>query len=130
LLGGHGVTEFLRDPKEWLSTQGATTGPDGTTVPASSCTCSASTGTPRRTKIILIDRRREEASKAFLQLVEAAQLKRRNGEREYVPFYDWRVLEAIRDEERKYHNNKWKPGREFELNYAAGIWRRFWVGLA
>ncbi|KAK4043441.1 hypothetical protein C8A01DRAFT_12956 [Parachaetomium inaequale] len=128
LLSGHGVTEFLRDPKEWLGTQAATTAPSG--IPASASSSTSNSVTHRRTKIVLIDRRRKEASVAFLQSVEAAQLKRRNGEREYVPIYDWRVLEAIRDEERKLHNNKWKPGRQFELNHAASIWRRFWVGLA
>ncbi|KAL2157585.1 hypothetical protein VTH06DRAFT_5963 [Thermothelomyces fergusii] len=131
LLSGHGVSEFLRDPRDWLRPDDASATPVGTTT--SSASAAHGIGTPgarRRTKIVLVDRRRRDATLAFLQSIEAAQLKRRNGEREYVPVYDWRVLEAVRDEERKLYNNKWKPGRQFELDHHASIWRRFWVGLA
>ncbi|KAL2191160.1 hypothetical protein L209DRAFT_39157 [Thermothelomyces heterothallicus CBS 203.75] len=128
LLSGHGVSEFLRDPKDWLRSQDASATPVGTS--ASAPTSISTPNTRRKTKIVLVDRRRREATLAFLQSIEAAQLKRRNGEREYVPVYDWRVLEAIRDEERKLYNNKWKPERQCELNHHTSIWRRFWVGLA
>jgi DNA ligase-4 len=121
LLSSHGVAECLRDPKEWL-TPG--TQPPGT--PSSSTASNSS----RRIKIALVDTRRKEATVAFLQSIEAAGLKRRNGEREYVPIYDWRVLETIREEERKHACNKWKLGTRFDLSGQGSVWRRFWVGLA
>lgn len=114
LLSSHGVTEFLRHPREWLDDQNAT-------APGS---------TRRKRKIALVDTRRREATVAFLQSIEAAQLKRRNGDREYVPVYDWRVLEKIREDEQKYSRNRWKPGTRFDVTSPQGIWRRFWVGLA
>ncbi|KAL2143251.1 hypothetical protein VTI28DRAFT_10623 [Corynascus sepedonium] len=128
LLSSHGVSEFLRDPREWLRSHGANNAPAGTSSPASTRTNTPNTR--RRTKIVLVDRRRREATLAFLQLIEAARLKRRNGDREYVPVYDWRVLEAIRDEEKKVSRNMGKHGPQFELNHHAIIWRRYWVGLA
>ncbi|EAQ90537.1 hypothetical protein CHGG_02472 [Chaetomium globosum CBS 148.51] len=124
LLGSHGVSEFLRDPKEWLDTQ-----PGGTSTPAPSGTGSSG-GPRRREKIIIVDRRRKKATVDFLLSVEAAGLKRRNGEREYVPAYDWRVLEEIYVEEKKLHANGQAPGYQFDLNHASSIWRKFWVGLA
>jgi DNA ligase-4 len=129
LLSCHGVTGFLRDPKEWHNT---TPTPSNTSTPTLSDTDAntASSNAHRRTKIILVDTRRKEATVAFLQSVEAAGLKRRNGEREYVPIYDWRVLEKVREEEQRCRRNKWRPGTEFDLNSSKSLWRRFWVGLA
>jgi DNA ligase-4 len=123
------VTGFLRDPKEWHNT---TPTPSNTSTPTLSDTDAntASSNAHRRTKIILVDTRRKEATVAFLQSVEAAGLKRRNGEREYVPIYDWRVLEKVREEEQRCSRNKWRPGTEFDLNSSKSLWRRFWVGLA
>lgn len=131
LLSCHGVTGFLRDPKEWLNNNQRATSthnPSVTLTPAPSETNSGTTHRPR--KIVLVDARRKEATVAFLQSIEAAKLKRRNGEREYVPVYDWRVLEAIREEEQKCNRNHWKPGSEFDLNSSRSVWKRFWVGLA
>jgi DNA ligase 4 len=127
LLSCHGVTEFLRDPKEWHNT---TSTPNNTSTPAPSDTNTNDRPSHRGRKIILVDARRKEATLAFLQSVEAAQLKRRSGEREYVPAYDWRVLEKIREEEERCSRNKWRPGTEFDLNNSKSLWRRFWVGLA
>ncbi|SPQ21791.1 7df857b8-d712-453e-b12d-f7c62f57da4a [Thermothielavioides terrestris] len=134
LLSCHGVTEFLRDPKEWLADQAATS----TTTPASSssgipgASLSAPAGQKgrRKRKIVLVDARRREATVAFLQLVEAAQLKRRSGEREYVPVYDWRVLEAVREEEQKLARSRERPRSRLDIISSSGVGRRFWVGLA
>ena len=135
LLSSHGVTEFLRDPKEWLvDAPQPTPGSTSTAAPTSNST--ADTRRRRRqTKIALVDTRRREATVAFLQSIEAAGLKRRGSgggekEREYVPVYDWRVLETIREEEQRYSRNRWKVGTRFEVNGAGSVWRRFWVGLA
>jgi len=127
LLSSHGVTQFLRRPEEWLNDQNATALSGAPTAAPSS---SGSGSARRKRKIALVDTRRREATVAFLQSIEVAQLKRRNGEREYVPVYDWRVLEKIREEEQKYSRNRWKPGTRFDVASPQGIWRRFWVGLA
>lgn len=127
-LSCHGVTQFLRDPKEWLNDQ-----PSASVQISSSTSTSASrpsTGsTPRRTKIVLVDARRREATTAFLQSIEAAQLKRSNGEREYVPVYDWRALEEIKKEEQKCGRNGQRAGRKLDLSSSHSVWRPFWVGL-
>ncbi|KAK4239681.1 hypothetical protein C8A03DRAFT_32283 [Achaetomium macrosporum] len=134
LLSCHGVTDFIRDPKEWLDTRHVTQAnlpvPSGITsasAPSSTADGTSSRGRRRR-KIALVDARRREATLAFLQSIEAAQLKRRNGEREYVAVYDWRVLESIREEEQMCGRNRERPGNRFDLN--SSLWRRFWVGLA
>jgi DNA ligase-4 len=120
LLSCHGVAEFLREPKEWLDNNQDENG-----------NTSQQNSTARhRKKLVLVDARRKEATVAFLQSIEAAQLKRSNGEREYVPVYHWKVLEAIRDEEMRYSRNKWKLGSQFSMNGSSSLWRRFWVGLA
>ncbi len=130
LLSSHGVARFLRDPKEWLIT--AIQPAEGTapTSTSSSSTRHASRGSGRRRKIVFVDTRRKEATVAFLQSIQAAGLKRRNGDREYVTIYDWRVLETIRDEEQKHARNGSKPGTRFDVMSPGSVWRRFWVGLA
>ncbi|KAJ4306445.1 hypothetical protein N0V88_001246 [Collariella sp. IMI 366227] len=118
-LSCHGVTQFLRVPNEWLNDQ-----------PTASAQAPSSTSTPRRTKIVLVDARRPEATNAFLQSIEAAQLMRSNGEREYVPVYDWRALEEVKKEEQKCARNGQRAGRRLDLNSFHSVWRQFWVGLA
>jgi DNA ligase-4 len=120
LLSCHGVTEFLRDPKEWLNNN----------QDDNDTTNRSNSSYHHRKKLVLVDGRRREATVAFLESIEAAQLKRSNGERQYVPVYHWKVLEAIRDEEMRYSRNKWKLGREFNVNGSSSLWRQFWVGLA
>ncbi|KAK3308766.1 uncharacterized protein B0T15DRAFT_483355 [Chaetomium strumarium] len=158
LLSCHGVTDFIRGPKEWLldnpnqqhqhlaaqakshlptssgkitsaSVSASASAPSSTTTTTTTTITGTGTNTRRRRrKIVLVDARRREATVAFLQTIEAAQLERSNGEREYVAVYDWRVLESIREEERKCERNGWAPGTRFGLN--SSLWRRFWVGLA
>ncbi|KAK4122280.1 hypothetical protein N657DRAFT_575760 [Parathielavia appendiculata] len=117
LLSCHGVAEFLRDPKEWFNGHR-----DDTANQNSTCY--------GRKKLVLVDARRKEATVAFLQSIEAARLRRDHGEREYVPVYHWKVLEAIREEELKFSSNNWELGSQFSLNGSSSLWRRFWVGLA
>lgn len=147
LLGSHGVTEFLRDPREWLNstTQPGTTAAalSGTNPNPTNTTTGTGTGTGntgnsgsqrRPPKLIIVDRRRTKATVDFLHSVEAVGLKRRNGEREYVPVYDWRVLEEIYAEEKKLQASGQVAGQvireRFDLNHMESVWRKFWVGLA
>ncbi|KAL2127640.1 hypothetical protein VTI74DRAFT_10371 [Chaetomium olivicolor] len=132
LLSCHGATEFLRDPKEWLNDRStsSTQIPSSTSTPAPSSPSTTNRCTIQKTKIVLVDARRREATAAFLQSIEAVQLRRRNGEREYVPVYDWRALEAVKEEEQRCGRNRHKPGRTLDLNSSRSLWRPFWVGLA
>jgi DNA ligase-4 len=139
LLVSHGVTEFIRDPKAWLrdgQASGATAAvPSTSDISANSTAESAghpsSLNKKRRRckKLVLVDARRREATEAFLASIQAAQLKRRNGEREYVPVFDWRVLESVMEEERRCCLGKEKPGGRFEISIGQSIWKQYWIGL-
>jgi DNA ligase-4 len=133
LLSCHGVKDFIRNPKEWLDNPSPTVEP-AAQIPTSTSSSAhpnpTSTPNRRRKKIVLIDARRKEASEAFLQSIQDAGLKRPNGDREYVPIYDWRVLEDLRDGERKCGLDGHRPGARFDVSSGQSIWRRFWVGLA
>ncbi|KAH6626261.1 hypothetical protein B0J18DRAFT_366022 [Chaetomium sp. MPI-SDFR-AT-0129] len=129
MLRGHGVTQFLRDPREWANSAAA----DHPNRHGHNQTQS-NKPTPQ-TKIILVDRRRVHATKTFLRSVEAARLHNpRTGKREWVPVYDWHVLGALCEEERKMGNiggaSRQSAMGRLEVGNAAGVWRRFWVGLA
>lgn len=128
LLSCHGVTDLIRDPKAWqIAPESTARLPSNT--PGSTSNTSATGKTRRRRKIVLVDARRREATEAFLQSIEAAQLKRRSGEREYVAVYDWRVLESLKDEERKCSLSGQRAGSRFDLTNSQSIWRWFWLGL-
>nr|CAB88640.1 conserved hypothetical protein [Neurospora crassa] len=146
LLGYHGITEFARDPKEWAAEQSipptgtptimptitATTATEAMVLnssaptPTPSCTPG---GTKRKKKIMLVDRRREEANKVFLQSVRDAGLRHRNGEPRHVSVYDWRVLEELKEEEERCRESgEWDRVR-FDIRRSGSIWRKYWVGL-
>ena len=149
LLGCHGITEFACDPKQWAAIEQltpsttmppttSTTTTEPTMLPTSSAptatgttpSCTPSGGTKRNKKIILVDPKRKEANKAFLQSVRDAGLRHRNGEPRHIRVYDWRVLEELKEEEKKCG----KSGREcdeikLDMRRSGSIWRRYWVGL-
>lgn len=114
LLSSHGVADFIRDPAEWSS-------PDG-----------GPSSTPRNKKklAILVDKRRQEATRAFLKRVADAQLTRQSGERRWVDVYDWRVLEDLRVEEEKMGRRGDGSRGGGESSAVRAIWRKSWVGLA
>ncbi|KAK3403114.1 hypothetical protein B0T20DRAFT_388774 [Sordaria brevicollis] len=150
LLGSHGVTDFVRDPKEWLveeqltpptstpiSTPGLT--PDTTTtseltgVPPSSAPSCTPGGTRRKKKIILIDPKRKEANKVFLQSVKDAGLRHRNGRARHISIYDWRVLEELREEEERSREKLARGGEydwaKLDMRRGGSIWRKYWCGM-
>ncbi|KAK0635175.1 hypothetical protein B0T17DRAFT_485394 [Bombardia bombarda] len=157
LLSCHGVTSYARHPKEWSSTTTTTTtitttANDGNEEMALQTAISTENNNidtrrkqkqKRKRKVVLVDSRRKEATAAFLKSTHAAQLKRRNGEREYVPVFDWRVLEALREEEercgktstgisgeREREKERERAGRLAMGGGAKSLWKKFWVGLA
>lgn len=151
LLGCHGITEFARDPKEWAAAEQvtpltttppptmiptSTTTTDTTMIPSSAPSCTPG-GTRRKRKIILVDPKRKEANKVFLQSVKDAGLRHRNGEPRHIRIYDWRVLEELKEEEEercgKSHggSGEWDESYKvkFDMRRSGSIWRKYWVGM-
>lgn len=122
LLGCHGIVDFARDPAEWAP------------KPTSSDVCPSANASSKRArrkrKVVLVDPRRKEATKAFLARVEGLGLTRPKGGRDVVPVFDWRVLEALKEEEERVARTGERPGLRFDMNSGSSIWSKFWVGLA
>ncbi|KAI0166849.1 hypothetical protein GGR52DRAFT_584723 [Hypoxylon sp. FL1284] len=112
LLRGHGINQCFTDPKSWLQAS----------TPRSSAyqwdEASQRLKKPRLRKICLVESRRQDATAAFVTQIEAAGLKTKNGDREWVRVYDWRILEDISDLEA----GKRKSGD-------MDPWRRHYVGI-
>lgn len=80
-------------------------------------------------KVVLVESRRKKATEDFIAQIQALQLKGKNGERDWVEVYDWRLLEAVTKHEAK-------QARTGNTNRFAGgstrtreIFRKYWVGL-
>ena len=84
LLPSHGVSGIFTDIPSWLASGAAQPG---------------ARRKPRR--LVLVERRRREATSMFVRELEATPLRRRDGSAEVVLAYDWRLLEAITEEERR-----------------------------
>ncbi|KAI1262520.1 hypothetical protein F5Y18DRAFT_430066 [Xylariaceae sp. FL1019] len=117
LFKHHGITNYLLDPLAWkapsetqdtTATQGATTtqSADGSTQQKKR----------RIRKICLVEPKREQATEAFIQKIEDADLQRSGGKRDWVTVYDWRVLEFMKEHEEK-------PS-------VKDPWRRFYLSIA
>lgn len=120
LLKGHGVLDFTVDPATWAAY--SSTAPSSVaSTPRSGSPASRSTRSspPSRTKkICLVEVRRPEATINYMRKIEAANLRCRNGEREWVSVYDWRILEDITKMESGVSGKGLDP------------WRTRYVGLA
>ncbi|KAI1765971.1 hypothetical protein GGR53DRAFT_519334 [Hypoxylon sp. FL1150] len=111
LFKNHGINTFFTDPTSWSQ--------------ASSPRCSiCNQDEPSRPmkklrvrKICLVESRRKDATMAFVGHVEAAGLKRSNGDREWVHVYDWRIVEEISDMECRKRKPEMDP------------WRKYYVGI-
>lgn len=147
LLGSHGITEFARDPKEWAA-EGQLTPPTGTPtaalpptttpsettgMPTSSAPSCNPDGTKRKKKIILIDPKRKEASKVFLQSVRDAGLKHSDGRPRHISIYDWRMLEELKEEEERCREKGGEDGgydgSKLDMRRSGSIWRKYWCGM-
>ncbi|KAI0459960.1 hypothetical protein F5B21DRAFT_454809 [Xylaria acuta] len=121
LLKRHGIVDPLLDPRVWKDRDSYL----GTCGSAGSFECGpslTSTSARRRRirKICLVESRRKEATKAFLRKIKDIDLRKKDGEREWVAVYDWRVLESITEQEEV--RDKSSRGTD--------PWRRFYVGIA
>ncbi|KAK7757313.1 hypothetical protein SLS62_000863 [Diatrype stigma] len=103
----HGITRYITDPVEWTSKPG---GRKRFTAQVR----------PRPRKICLVEIRREEATEAFLAKIKETNLQRRNGQRELIAVYDWRILEKVTELESR--------GRGLDSS-SYDPWRQFYYGI-
>lgn len=126
LFSKHGISpaDFITTAEDWkcMASSASATRIGGCESTIGSC--------KRRKKIVLVERRRKEATAAILQEIEALQLRRRNGRREYIPVYDWRIMEALTNEEERHKCLPGKVETRFDIRSAASVWKKYWVGLA
>ncbi|KAI0016051.1 hypothetical protein F4780DRAFT_715191 [Xylariomycetidae sp. FL0641] len=113
LLGGHGIKTYLVGPDMWVSASAERMAGSGRTT--------ESTVRKRRRvrKVCLVESRRKKPMEDFLKEIERAGLRTRNGQRDWVEVYDWRILEDITAME-----------SHRKLPRAFNPWRKHWVGLA
>ncbi|KAI1415227.1 hypothetical protein F5Y13DRAFT_196585 [Hypoxylon sp. FL1857] len=113
LLRDHGIDDYLVDPQSWSQTS---------KPQESTYKWDASLRKMKKVrirKICLVESRRQDATLSFYEKIEAAALKKKNGDREWVAVYDWRILEDISDIE----SGKARPGD-------MDPWRKRYVGIA
>ncbi|KAL7625078.1 hypothetical protein AAE478_004292 [Parahypoxylon ruwenzoriense] len=121
LLRDHGIGSFLVDPRLWcqaVTLQGSLDESTSSDIVIKH-TSSRSVKKIRTRKICLVDSRRKEATAEFIRKIEEAGLKRKNGKREWIAVYDWRILEDVKDLEST-------KGRQRNID----PWRNWYVGIA
>ncbi|KAI0133159.1 hypothetical protein F4776DRAFT_626350 [Hypoxylon sp. NC0597] len=112
LLRDHGINDFLVEPQSW------TQSPSSKDSTLKWDPSSQKMKKVRIRKICLVESRRQDATLSFYEKIEAAALKKKNGDREWVGVYDWRILEDISDIEA----GRAKPGD-------MDPWRKRYVGI-
>ncbi|KAI2641651.1 hypothetical protein GGS26DRAFT_536276 [Hypomontagnella submonticulosa] len=114
LLRGHGIHNFITDPKSWSE------------APIPETSTRERDASPQKTKrvrlrkICLVESRRRDATMSFIAKIEEAGLKTKNGDREWVGVYDWRILEDI-------SNIESRIAKQLE---GMDPWRKHYVGIA
>lgn len=114
LLPSHSVAAVFTDLPSWLASAALQT-----------------TRSRRQPRLVLVERRRSGATKEFLAKLEAEPLRGRHGQSVASIAYDWRLLEAITDEEKAQlkcdgSGTRQKIGTGA---HAKELWRRHYVGL-
>ncbi len=79
-------------------------------------------------KMVLVESGRKEATRAVLERVEAAELRRSSGKKEWVEVYDWRLLGALAKIEAD-QDHRAQDETEVDPFLLRGIFRKHWVGL-
>ncbi|KUI60256.1 DNA ligase 4 [Cytospora mali] len=113
LLPSHGVTAVFTDAASWLAS------------------LSLHTRSSRRPQtLVLVERRRHDATIAFLKQLEAEPMRQQDGQPAVVLAYDWRLVEAVTDEETKYRKSiggtRQKAGTGA---HRREVWDKYYVGL-
>lgn len=113
ILPAHGVSAVFTDISSWLASH------------------AAQTGTQKRLrKLVLVERCRMESTSAFLRDLESSPLRKRSGQAEVVLAYDWRLLEAITDEERRNQRSEGGGTRQTARTGAnrEDLWSKYYFG--
>lgn len=113
ILPAHGVSAVFTDIPSWLES------------------LAAQVGAIRRPRaLVLVERHRSEPTSAFLRELESRPLRRRNGQAEVILAYDWRLLEAITEEERRNQRSDGGATRQTAKTGAnrEELWRRHYFG--
>lgn len=113
ILPAHGVSDVFTDIPSWLASH------------------ATQIGVKRRLrKLVLVERHRNESTSAFLRDLESRPGRRRNGQAEIILAYDWRLLEAITEEERKNQKSNGNGTRQTAKTGAnrEELWRRHYFG--
>lgn len=113
ILPAHGVKAVFTDIPLWLASH------------------AAQVGSKRRDRrLVLVECRRSESTGAFLRELESRPLRRQNGQVEVVLAYDWRLLEAITEEERRNQRSDGGGTRQTARTGANRdeVWRRHYFG--
>lgn len=113
LLPSHGVAAVFTDITSWLAS------------------LSPNTRTSRGPQtLVLVERRRRDATVAFLQNLESDPMRRRDEQPAVVLAYDWRLIEAITDEEAKYRTSSGGTRQKRGTGaHKREIWDKYYVGL-
>ncbi|KAL1867561.1 hypothetical protein VTK73DRAFT_4085 [Phialemonium thermophilum] len=136
LLPAHGTMHVVSNAAAWKRAPFTSSSPNASKGGSSMVTQgdvlqSRMTKTLRRKKkVILVESRRKAATDQFLKEVEKVDLTLASGEREYVPVFDWRVLEVLTEVEARCSRGGERQDACFNKKEFEGIWKRHWVGLA
>ncbi|OIW29929.1 hypothetical protein CONLIGDRAFT_596882 [Coniochaeta ligniaria NRRL 30616] len=128
LFSVHGISDFVTHVSHWKNSCQMSSGISSTV--ASHMQSRMQGRTPRRKKFALVESRRKGAVDTLFQDIQAAQLQRRNGKREWIPVFDWRVMEELTREEEKHRCVAGKLEERFDSKSKRSIWNKHWVGLA
>lgn len=127
LFSLHGITDFFANLDQWKNMDPVSSG----TSTYTSHSQAGAQGRPlRRRKFALVESRRKGAVDRLFQDIQAAQLRRRNGKREWIPVFDWKVMEELTKEEEKHRCVAGKLEVRFDSRSKRSIWNKHWVGLA
>jgi DNA ligase-4 len=122
LLTSHGVTDVILDPEMWKQQA----------LPLTSSGLGSSSAVDdrklQRRKLVLVEGHRKQATESFFRSIEAAGLQRRNGQREYIAAFDWRVVEELTTEEAKHSGHEGKRQVNGNGKTMQRIWQKHRVG--
>ncbi|PSR80765.1 hypothetical protein BD289DRAFT_373538 [Coniella lustricola] len=114
LLPSHGIAAVFKDVASWLAS--------AATLPSPA---------RRQPRVVLVERRRSEATKKFLASLQAEPLKDREGKRQILIVYDWHLLEDITHAEKVHRRSSMSSARQKTGTGALAkeLWRKHYIGL-
>lgn len=127
LLPNHGVAAIYTDLDAWRASISTRVTSAPRSKPGSSTTPTRKPRQPDR--LILVEHCREEATAAFIKMLEQEPLRDRNDKRIYALVYDWRLLESITAEESKPRGSTKPPKLDGTAALLGGLGSMYYVGI-